>query len=98
MFFDPKRAFSENREKTVAGRAGSPKANIYACLTRCVRSHPPLLVAPVFACDVSCVRYACAPSWFFALTSSFPVFPVSFRRRAKYTAGVSSSDVKMKIT
>ena len=79
MFFDSKRALGENCERTVAGGVGSPKVNIFACRTRCV-------------------RYARETSWFFALTSSFPVFPVSFRRRAKYTAGVSRSDVKIKIT
>ena len=89
MFFDPKRAFSENREKTVAGGVGYFEGELL---------RPCSFVAPGFLCGARCVRYACESSWFFALTSSFPVFPVSFRRRARYTAGVSSSDVKMKIT
>ncbi len=63
-----------------------------------VRVRPSLSAAPGFLCGTRCVRYARETSWFFALTSSFPVFPVSFRRRAKYTAGVSRSDVKIKIT
>ena len=56
MFFDPKRAFSENCEKTVAGRVGYfegelSRPSLYA-----------LFAAPVFLCGVRCVRYDCALS------------------------------------
>ena len=38
MFFDPKRAFSENREKTVAGKMGISKASFSSVFVRrCVR-------------------------------------------------------------
>lgn len=96
MFFDPKRALDGIRKRTVvAGRAGRFEGELFRL---------PLFATPAFACDARytfdtrCARYDCVLSWFFALTSSFPVFPVSFRRRAKYTAGVSRSDVKIKIT
>lgn len=59
MFFDSKRAFGENCERTVADGVGSPKVSIFARRTRCVCFHLLLSSVSVFVRDARRVRCAC---------------------------------------